>query len=54
MKKFDVEKFKDYVVSHGYGEPTVEGIKLASEMFNGDYAECAAEIVTLGMTRECE
>ena len=46
-KAFDHEVFHDYVVAHGYGEPSSEAYELAERWFwqGNDYALIAAEIV---------
>lgn len=50
--RFNLETFIDFVMSHGYGEPTPAGIEKGKQLMQeGDgYASAAAEIVTLGLT----
>ena len=53
---FDEEAFHDYVVAHGYGEPTPEGYKLGRQLtdLGDDYALAAVEVVARGLTQDKE
>lgn len=46
-RSFDQDMFHDYVVAHGYGEPSTEAYELAEKWFwqGHDYAVIAAEVV---------
>lgn len=46
----------DFIMSHGYGEPTSEGLALGLSLLSSgdDYATAAAEVVSRGMTTEAE
>lgn len=53
---FDVEKFQDFVCSHGFGEATEEGIQFGAHLLaiGDDVATAAAEIVSRGFTVDAE
>ena len=53
---FDSDMCHDFIVSHGFGTPTDEGMKLAEDLFykGNSYAEIGAEITTRGLTHEPE
>lgn len=46
----------DFIMSHGYGEPTPEGLSFGLSLLSSgdDYATAAAEVVSRGMTTEAE
>lgn len=46
----------DFIMSHGYGEPTSEGLAFGLSLLSSgdDYATAAAEVVSRGMTTEDE
>lgn len=54
--EFDLNTFHDYVVAHGFGEPTAAGYQVGKElvMAGDDYATAAAEITARGLTAEAE
>jgi hypothetical protein len=56
MNNFDRDTFHDYVVTHGYGQPTEEGYEVGQELMKtgDDYATAAAEVVARGLTAESE
>lgn len=56
VAQFDVERFQDFVCSHGYGEASDEGISQGKSLIQGgdDLATAAAEIVARGLTLEQE
>lgn len=56
MTTFDRDTFHDFVVTHGYGEPTEDGFAVGQELMRSgdDYATAAAEVVARGLTTEAE
>lgn len=57
MARFNPDMFHDYVVAHGYGAPTDDGMKAGESLVQascGDYASAAFEVVFLGLTTEPE
>lgn len=52
----NIEILVDFILSHGYGEPTQDGLKLGLELLaaGDDYATAAAEVVSRGLTVEAE
>lgn len=53
---FDVDMFHDYVVAHGFGAPTEEGVEKGKKLMceGDDYATVAFEIVALQLTTELQ
>lgn len=53
---FDEDTFHDYVVAHGFGAPTEEGVELGKQLMSegDDYATAAFEIVSRNLTNESE
>lgn len=53
---FDEDTAHDYIVSHGFGIPTEEGMEVAKMLFeNGDdYATIGAEVTARGLTVDQE
>tara|TARA_Y100001936_G_C16061249_1_gene664263 strand:- start:1949 stop:2134 length:186 start_codon:yes stop_codon:yes gene_type:complete len=51
---FDNDTFHDYVVAHGYGAPTTNGVNLGKRMMSegSSYADAAFDVVALGMVDE--
>ena len=56
MQAFDKDQLIDFVASHGFGEPTSEGITLGKELMEegDDYATAAHEIVCRELTTDFE
>lgn len=52
----DAEELSDFVSSHGFGEPTQEGIQLAQALIatGEDYSTAAAEVTAHGLTLDPE
>lgn len=50
----NVQLLVDMIMSHGYGEPTAEGLALGLELMaeGDDYSTAAAEVVTRGLTTD--
>lgn len=46
------ERFREFVATHGMGDPTERGYALGQQLLDegSDYAEAAAEVVTRGLT----
>jgi hypothetical protein len=53
---FSRETFEDYVLSHGFGEPTRHGLVLGQQLYDAgdDYATIGHEIVARGLTADLE
>ena len=51
---FDPDECHDFVVSHGFGEPTEAGYSLARELFaaGDDYATIGHEVVARCLTTD--
>jgi hypothetical protein len=56
MRQFDEIELADYVCSHGFGDPTQEGVELGKKLIadGDDYATAGHEIVARGLTTESE
>lgn len=54
VAEFSEDTLHDFVIAHGYGAPTEEGLALGARLLakGGDYARAAAEIVYRGLVAE--
>lgn len=55
-RMMNIDMLVDFILSHGYGEPTPEGLKLGLDLMakGDDYSTAAAEVVAHGLTVEAE